>query len=53
LNFLRWGNFQQLQQWGIDARDGIDPSLAASAIALCEHIKLTADFLEFGETPCF
>jgi hypothetical protein len=48
-NFARWGNFQQLQQWGIDAGDGIYPTLAAPTIALWEHIKLPADFFEFSE----
>jgi hypothetical protein len=40
------GNFQQLQQRGIDADDGIYPVLAASAIGCWKHIKLMPNFLQ-------
>jgi hypothetical protein len=50
IDFDTGGSFQQLQQWGIDAGNGIDPTLAASPIALWEHLKLPANFLQFIKT---
>jgi hypothetical protein len=54
LNFdRRGGNFQQLQQRGIDAGNGIDPTLAAPAIAIWENVKLVSDFFEFPKSFTF
>jgi hypothetical protein len=50
LNFPGWGNFQQCQQWGIDADESINPALATTPIALWEHIKLVSDFFEFPKS---
>jgi hypothetical protein len=53
LELRRGGNFQQLQQRGIDAGNGINPALAATPIALWEHIKLVSDFFEFPKSFTF
>jgi hypothetical protein len=50
LNFYTGGHFQQLEQRGIDAGDGIYPALAATPIALWEHVKLVSDFFEFPKS---
>jgi hypothetical protein len=42
-----------LQQRGIDADNGIDPSLAAAPIAFWAHIKLVSDFFEFPKSFTF
>jgi hypothetical protein len=46
INGRHRGSFQQCQQWGSDACNGIDPSLAVTPIALWEQVKLVSDFFE-------